>query len=82
MNDNDKTPPNAAGPIILFTLLFGISYAVVCDHVAWPVPGKGFPFFVLKKGLSLAAFIPLGASEGAQIVVRTTTNTPVARNEY
>ena len=56
MKDNDRTLPNAAGSIILFTLLFGIGYAVVRYHVAGPVPWKDFPFFMLNKGLSLAAF--------------------------
>lgn len=82
MNDNDKTLPNAAGSTILFTMLFGIGYAVVRYHVAGPVPWKDSPFFILNKGLSLAAFILLDASEGAQVMVGTTTNTPVARNEY
>ena len=82
MNDKDNTLPNAAGSIILFTLPFDIGYAVVRYHVAAPVRWKDFPLFILDKSLSVAAFILLGASEGAQAVVRSNTYTPVARNEY
>ena len=48
MNDNDKTLPNAATSIILFTLLFVIGHAVMRYHVAGPVPGKDFPFFIFN----------------------------------
>ena len=48
MNDNDKTLPNAATSIILFTLMFGIGHGVVRYHVAGPVPWKDFPLFILN----------------------------------
>ena len=59
MNDNNKTLPNSAGPIILVVLIFGLAYAVVRYHVAGPVPWKDFPFFIMNKGLSLSAFLLL-----------------------
>jgi hypothetical protein len=54
--DPDK---NAAGSIITLVILFSIGYAIVRYHVAGPVPWKDFPFFILNKGISLAAFILL-----------------------
>jgi len=53
-SDNNK---NSAGRIITVVLLFSIGYAIVRYHVAGPVPWKDFPFFILNKGISLAAFI-------------------------
>ena len=50
---------NSAGPIILVTLILSIGYAVVRYHLAGPVPWSDFPFFILNKGLCLAAFILL-----------------------
>ncbi len=49
---------------IAFVLAFSIGYAIVRYHVAGPVPGKDFPFFILNKGLSLAAFILLTCNFG------------------
>ena len=48
-----------AGPIIGFTLLLSVGYAVVRYHIAGPVPWSDFPLFILNKGLSLAGFILL-----------------------
>ncbi len=50
---------NAAGRIVLFTLLFGFTYAVVRYHIAGPVPWKDHPFFIFNKGVSLSAFLLL-----------------------
>ena len=50
---------NAAGPIIAITLVLSIAYAVLRYHIMGPVPWKDFPFFILNKGFSLAAFILL-----------------------
>jgi len=48
---------NSAGRIIAAVILFSIGYAIVRYHLAGPVPWKDFPFFILNKGISLAAFI-------------------------
>jgi hypothetical protein len=47
---------NSASSIITITLIFGLGYAVLRYHIAGPVPWKDFPFFILNKGISLAAF--------------------------
>jgi len=54
---NDKTQSNAARAIITSTLLLAIGYAVLRYHILGGVPWKDFPFFILNKGLSLAAFV-------------------------
>ena len=56
MNESTR---NSAGAIILVTLLLSIAYAVLRYHILGPVPWKDFPFFILNKGLSLAAFVLL-----------------------
>ena len=50
---------NFARTIVLFTLLLAIGYAILRYHIAGPVPWKDFPFFILNKGLCLAAFVLL-----------------------
>ena len=50
---------NSAGSIILATLILSMGYAVLRYHIVGPVPWADFPFFILNKGLSLAAFILL-----------------------
>ena len=50
---------NSAGTIILVTLLLAVGYSVLRYHIAGPVPWKDFPFFILNKGLCLAAFVLL-----------------------
>lgn len=59
MNEESATSRNFAGRIITIVLLFSIGYAALRYHVVGPVPWKDFPFFVLNKGISLAAFILL-----------------------
>jgi DMSO/TMAO reductase YedYZ heme-binding membrane subunit len=56
MNESTR---NSAGVIILVTLLLSIAYAVLRYHILGPVPWKDLPFFILNKGLSLAAFVLL-----------------------
>jgi DMSO/TMAO reductase YedYZ heme-binding membrane subunit len=45
-------------------LIFSIGYAVVRYHVVGTVPWKDFPFFILNKGISMAAFILLTCNFG------------------
>lgn len=59
MNQQTNESRNSAGRIISAVLLFSIGYAIVRYHIAGPVPWKDFPFFILNKGISLAAFIML-----------------------
>ena len=59
MNQQIDESRNSAGRIISAVLLFSIGYAIVRYHIAGPVPWKDFPFFILNKGISLAAFIML-----------------------
>ena len=54
-----EQPDNRAGRIILVTVLLSVGYAVLRYHVAGPVPWKDFPFFILNKGICLAAFLLL-----------------------
>jgi hypothetical protein len=58
------SPKNSAGRIITVVLLFSIGYAILRYHLAGPVPWKDFPFFILNKGISLAAFILLTCNFG------------------
>ena len=55
---------NAAAPLITGVLILAISYAVLRYHVAGPVPWKDFPFFILNKGFSLAAFVLIACNFG------------------
>ena len=57
MNDQVSDRKNSAGPIITAVILFSIGYAILRYHVAGPVPWKDFPFFILNKGVALAAFV-------------------------
>ena len=57
---NEQTAQkNSSGAIIAFTLLVAIGYAVLRYHIVGTVPWKDFSFFILNKGLCLAAFILL-----------------------
>jgi DMSO/TMAO reductase YedYZ heme-binding membrane subunit len=57
---NEQTAQtNSSGGIIAFTLLLAIGYAVLRYHIVGTVPWKDFSFFILNKGLCLAAFILL-----------------------
>ena len=57
MNNQTGNEENSAGRIITLVILFSIGYAIVRYHIAGPVPWKDFPFFILNKGISLAAFV-------------------------
>ncbi len=56
MNDINK---NSAASIITLVVILGLAYAVLRYHIVGPVPWTDFPFFILNKGISLAAFILL-----------------------
>ncbi len=59
MNQQANASKSSAGLIITVVLLFSIAYAIMRYHIVGPVPWKDFPFFILNKGISLAAFILL-----------------------
>ena len=59
MNEQAIIRRNSAAIISWVTLVLSIGYAVVRYHIIGPVPWKDFPFFILNKGLCLAAFILL-----------------------
>ena len=59
MNEQANDTRNSAGSIIAVVLIFSIGYAIVRYHIAGPVLWKDFPFFILNKGISLAAIILL-----------------------
>ena len=50
---------NSAGSIIFFTIVLSIAYAILRYHILGPVEWKDFPFFILNKGISLAALLLL-----------------------
>lgn len=50
---------NHAGKIIAITSILSLGYAILRYHIVGDVPWKDFPFFILNKGISLAAFILL-----------------------
>jgi len=64
MNMQGSDQRNSAGLIIAVVVLFSIAYAVLRYHIVGPVPWKDFPFFILNKGISLAAFILLTCNFG------------------
>ena len=57
---NDHAERNAAGGIIVVTMLLSIGYAVLRYHIVGNVPWKDFPFFILNKGVCLGAFVLIG----------------------
>jgi len=59
MNETTIERKNSASAIILIALLLAIGYSILRYHIAGPVPWKDFPFFILNKGLCLAAFVLL-----------------------
>jgi DMSO/TMAO reductase YedYZ heme-binding membrane subunit len=61
---NNDVRKNSAGRIITIVLLFSIGYAILRYHIVGPVLWKDFPFFILNKGISLAAFILLTCNFG------------------
>lgn len=50
---------NHAGKIIAITSILSLGYAILRYHIVGDVPWKDFPFLILNKGISLAAFILL-----------------------
>ena len=50
--------------MITSVFVLAIAYAVLRYHVAGPVPWKDFPFFILNKGISLAAFVLIACNFG------------------
>ena len=64
MNQETGNEENSAGRIITLVILFSIGYAIVRYHIAGPVPWKDFPFFILNKGISLAAFVLITCNFG------------------
>ena len=67
---------NSAGLIISVILLLSVGYAIVRYHIAGPVPWKDFPFFILNKGISLAAFIMLTCNFGLGPLKNLGVNVP------
>lgn len=59
MSETSAKPANSGAAIITGTLLLSIGYAVLRYHIAGPVPWDDFPFFIMNKGLCLAAFLML-----------------------
>ena len=59
MSERPATKRNAAASAIAVVLMLSIGYAILRYHIVGPVPWKDFPFFILNKGISLAAFIML-----------------------
>lgn len=53
------TVKNSAATIIFATLALSCGYAILRYHILGPVPWADLPFFILNKGLCLAAFILL-----------------------
>ena len=64
MNQQIDGSRNSAVRMISAVLIFSVGYAIVRYHIAGPVPWKDFPFFILNKGFSLAAFILLTCNFG------------------
>ena len=61
---NAEREKNAAASLIFMILALSIAYAVLRYHLAGPVPWKDHPFFILNKGISLAAFVLLACNFG------------------
>jgi hypothetical protein len=57
--NEQRTDRNSAAAVITTTLALSIGYAVLRYHIVGPVPWADFPFFILNKGLCLAAFVLL-----------------------
>jgi len=64
VSNQSEIQQNSARSIIIVVLIFSLSYAIVRYHVAGPVPWKDLPFFILNKGISLAAYILLAMNFG------------------
>lgn len=59
MNSTSGQLKNHVGKIIAITSILSLGYAILRYHIAGDVPWKDFPFLILNKGISLAAFILL-----------------------
>jgi DMSO/TMAO reductase YedYZ heme-binding membrane subunit len=77
MNQHTDNSQNSAGRIITVVLLFSIGYAIMRYHLVGPVPWKDFPFFIMNKGISLAAFILLTCNFGFGPLKNLGVNVPV-----
>jgi DMSO/TMAO reductase YedYZ heme-binding membrane subunit len=58
-NSTSISGKNYSGMIIAWVCVFSLGYAILRYHIAGTVPWKDFPFFIMNKGISLAAFILL-----------------------
>ncbi len=77
MNQQIDESKNSAGQIITIVLLSSIGYAILRYNLVGPVPWKDFPFFILNKGISLAAFILLTCNFGFGPLKNLGVNVPV-----
>jgi hypothetical protein len=59
MSNEPVENKNSAGRIIFFTIMFCVAYAILRYHIVGPVAWKDFPFFILNKGISMAALMLL-----------------------
>lgn len=50
---------NAAGSIIIITIVLSFFYAILRYHIVGSVPWKDLPFFIFNKGVALSSFILL-----------------------
>ncbi len=64
MNDQSDVQANSAGRSITAVLAFSLAYAIMRYHIVGLVPWKDLSFFILNKGISLAAFILLAMNFG------------------
>jgi DMSO/TMAO reductase YedYZ heme-binding membrane subunit len=78
MNERLNERENSAGMIITVVILLSIGYAIVRYHIVGPVPWKDFPFFILNKGISLAAFIMLTCNFGFGPLKNLGVNVPAS----
>lgn len=78
MTPQPDSNKNSAGRIIAVVILLSIGYAIVRYHVAGPVPWKDLPFFILNKGISLAAFILLTFNFGFGPLKNLGVNVPAS----
>jgi len=56
---NIEQPRNSASKIIGTTLILSIAYAILRYHIAGNVDWSQLPFFILNKGICLAAYVLL-----------------------
>lgn len=59
MESSTTEHKNYSGKIIVITSVFALGYAILRYHILGDVPWNDFPFFILNKAFSLAAFILL-----------------------